>query len=362
MSSPGVGVVGSSLGGGLSWYARAVRLAVQRDHRRRAGARRRHIRPRDRDQGQRPAVGGPRRRRRIRGRHRAGVRPDPGAHGVRRDAGLGLDRTPSACSTAWGGWAADGAGDGDQRAAAVPGARSAVAAGRRARPQSRDRRRGRASADPEAAAGCSRRCGRCARRSTPSTSAPQRRVARSAAGSRGADRGLRQQRPARRAARTTPWTRWSRRPAQGRGRSCCSSSCASSAARCHGRRRAAVRWTGSTARSWCSASGLNQGAGWAAVREDADRVPDALQPWATESAYLSMADADVDERAGWPASSWQRLARDSGRGRPSRAVSLASSRCAGRAEDARLKTAASSSQGAGSTVVLHHHTEAPEES
>ena len=53
--------------------------------------------------------------------------------------------------------------------------------------------------------------------------------------------------------------------------------------------------------------GLNQGAGWAAVREDANHVTDALQPWATESAYLLMADADVDEQRGWPASSWQRL-------------------------------------------------------
>ena len=53
--------------------------------------------------------------------------------------------------------------------------------------------------------------------------------------------------------------------------------------------------------------GLDQGAGWAAVREDANRVTDALQPWATGSAYLLMADADVDEQRGWPASSWQRL-------------------------------------------------------
>jgi FAD/FMN-containing dehydrogenase len=53
--------------------------------------------------------------------------------------------------------------------------------------------------------------------------------------------------------------------------------------------------------------GLDRGAGWAAVREDANRVTDALRPWATESAYLLMADPDVDEQRGWPASSWQRL-------------------------------------------------------
>lgn len=53
--------------------------------------------------------------------------------------------------------------------------------------------------------------------------------------------------------------------------------------------------------------GLDQGAGWAAVREDATRVTESLRPWATGSAYLLMADADVDEPRGWPASSWQRL-------------------------------------------------------
>ena len=54
--------------------------------------------------------------------------------------------------------------------------------------------------------------------------------------------------------------------------------------------------------------GMDTGAGWAAVREDAHRVMSALQPWTTESAYLLMADEEVDERRGWPAASWQRLA------------------------------------------------------
>lgn len=53
--------------------------------------------------------------------------------------------------------------------------------------------------------------------------------------------------------------------------------------------------------------GMDHGAGWAAVREDANQVMNALRPWATGSAYLMMADGDVDERRGWPASSWQRL-------------------------------------------------------
>ena len=46
--------------------------------------------------------------------------------------------------------------------------------------------------------------------------------------------------------------------------------------------------------------GLDEGSGWPAVRENAFRVTRALQPWATGSAYLLMADADVDERRGWP--------------------------------------------------------------
>jgi FAD/FMN-containing dehydrogenase len=53
--------------------------------------------------------------------------------------------------------------------------------------------------------------------------------------------------------------------------------------------------------------GVDTGAGWPAVREDAHRVMGALQPWTTESSYLLMADQDVDARRGWPAASWQRL-------------------------------------------------------
>lgn len=53
--------------------------------------------------------------------------------------------------------------------------------------------------------------------------------------------------------------------------------------------------------------GIDVGAGWASVRRDSSRVTRALQPWATGADYLLMVDEDVDERRGWPTSSWQRL-------------------------------------------------------
>jgi FAD/FMN-containing dehydrogenase len=53
--------------------------------------------------------------------------------------------------------------------------------------------------------------------------------------------------------------------------------------------------------------GIDQGAGWAAVREDADRVIGALRPWTNDSAYLLMVDDPVDEQRGLPASAWRRL-------------------------------------------------------
>lgn len=54
--------------------------------------------------------------------------------------------------------------------------------------------------------------------------------------------------------------------------------------------------------------GVGTGAAWAAVREDAHRVMSALQPWRTDAAYLLMADEIADVRRGWPAASWARLA------------------------------------------------------
>jgi FAD/FMN-containing dehydrogenase len=53
--------------------------------------------------------------------------------------------------------------------------------------------------------------------------------------------------------------------------------------------------------------GIDQGAGWAAVREDSHRMTDALKPWTNDSAYLLMVDDPVDEQRGLPASAWRRL-------------------------------------------------------
>ncbi len=48
--------------------------------------------------------------------------------------------------------------------------------------------------------------------------------------------------------------------------------------------------------------------GWASLRDDADRVMRALEPWATGGLYLSMVDDEVDVRRGWPQEAWRRLA------------------------------------------------------
>lgn len=53
--------------------------------------------------------------------------------------------------------------------------------------------------------------------------------------------------------------------------------------------------------------GLEHDAGWPAVRAEAHRVMGSLQPWATGSTYLLMADGEADEWRGWPAGTWQRL-------------------------------------------------------
>ena len=53
--------------------------------------------------------------------------------------------------------------------------------------------------------------------------------------------------------------------------------------------------------------GLNRARGGRPCARTPTTLRTPLQPWATESAYLLMADADVDEQRGWPASSWQRL-------------------------------------------------------
>ena len=48
--------------------------------------------------------------------------------------------------------------------------------------------------------------------------------------------------------------------------------------------------------------------GWAGQRADADRVRDAVQPWGSGALYLSMIDDRADERQGVPGESWDRLA------------------------------------------------------
>lgn len=48
--------------------------------------------------------------------------------------------------------------------------------------------------------------------------------------------------------------------------------------------------------------------GWAAQQADADRIRDAVQPWGSGSLYLSMVDDRVDERRAVPGGHWDRLA------------------------------------------------------
>ncbi len=54
--------------------------------------------------------------------------------------------------------------------------------------------------------------------------------------------------------------------------------------------------------------GLDVGTGWSAVREDATRVLDSLAPWTSSAAYLSMA-YEAAARRGWSAASYDRLLR-----------------------------------------------------
>jgi FAD/FMN-containing dehydrogenase len=49
--------------------------------------------------------------------------------------------------------------------------------------------------------------------------------------------------------------------------------------------------------------------GWAGQRADAERVLDAVQPWGTGALYLSMIDDRVDERRAVPTANWERLRR-----------------------------------------------------
>jgi FAD/FMN-containing dehydrogenase len=54
--------------------------------------------------------------------------------------------------------------------------------------------------------------------------------------------------------------------------------------------------------------GLDVGTGWHAVREDATRILDSLAPWTSDTSYLSMA-YEAAARRGWSAASYDRLLR-----------------------------------------------------
>ena len=73
-SSPDVGVVGYTLGGGLSWLGRRYGFACNRVTRDRAGHRRRRAADGRRRERPRPLLGAARRRRRLRDRHRPAPR------------------------------------------------------------------------------------------------------------------------------------------------------------------------------------------------------------------------------------------------------------------------------------------------
>lgn len=53
--------------------------------------------------------------------------------------------------------------------------------------------------------------------------------------------------------------------------------------------------------------GIDDGVGWSAVRDQTNAVIKALQPWDSGTSYLLMADGDVDEGRGWSAESGRRL-------------------------------------------------------
>ena len=229
--------------------------------------------------------------------------------------------------------------------------------GRRPRPAARHPRRGRAAGTPRRPP--ARLAPLRALRPEIDTFAQVPAAVRRAPPARppGADRGLRQQRPGPRPARPTRSRRWSRRPAP------------APAVRPALRRAAPARRRAVAAgpARWCARPHrrllpgarrrARRGTGWSAVREDANRVMDAAASRGPPGrSYLSMADEDADERRGWPAELLARLV-ESGR-RPTR-TGCSSRRiaAANRADSAvRLKSAASSSQGPGSTVVLVNTT------
>jgi hypothetical protein len=53
--------------------------------------------------------------------------------------------------------------------------------------------------------------------------------------------------------------------------------------------------------------GIDKGTGWPAVRDQTNRVMSALQPWDSGTSYLSMADGQTAESRGWSSEAAQRL-------------------------------------------------------
>ena len=94
-SSPDVGVVGYTLGGGLSWLAPQARARRQQRHRDRARDPRRRARARDRRRARRPVLGAARRRRQLRHRHRDRVPPVPLRRGLRRHVAVARSSAPA---------------------------------------------------------------------------------------------------------------------------------------------------------------------------------------------------------------------------------------------------------------------------
>ena len=226
-------------------------------------------------QDARPAVGGARRRRRLRGRHRAGVRPAAGR--ARRTPGCwpGTGARPARPHRV-GRVDRGRARVGDQRRPDLPGARRASgcpptsAAGRLVMIDAV------ALGDAEAGARSSRRCGRCGPRSTPSRGARGRHRPPPARPRRSRPRSTPTASCVARPARRTRSRRWSRPPARARVSNLLFvelRQLGGALARPAPRGGALDHIDGSFL---VLGVGLDVGTGWSAVREDATRVLDSL--------------------------------------------------------------------------------------
>ena len=243
---PDVGVVGYTLGGGVSWLARKHGLAansvvaielVTADGRLRA-------RRRDNEPELFWALRGGGGNFGVVTALEFGLYPD--ARGVRRRAVLARSSERARCSHAWREWIADRSGRGDVRRphAAVPAAPGDPGAA--ARPLVRRRRGCLPRRARPTAPSCSAAARARARRWTRSRRSRRRELQQAAHGPRGAGARERRRDAPRRAARPRRSTRSSRRPVPARARRWCRSRCATSAARSPSARPStarSVRWT-----------------------------------------------------------------------------------------------------------------------